>query len=211
MTEKVSSFIKENKQLFTENDINKFFENAYYSLTTSQMEELVKAISQANIEFSGDQIFKEFSDYFMYDKNSKYEGVFQLLSILEEKFRVEIKFSQKVRASDFFNQLYRDDILQPASSNSSPLEWVDTVEIIPWIQVKNGKISNILIFHFQYSIGQGLKSFVDEEVENYEDSEGELFRVLPNIGIGYNSERIKEYITGAKGYILLKVVRQLIS
>lgn len=97
------------------------------------MEELAKAISQANIEFSGDQIFREFSDYFMYNKNSKYEGAIQLLSILEEKFKVEIKFSQKVRASDFFNQLYRDDILQPASNNSSPLEWVDIVEIIPWI------------------------------------------------------------------------------
>ena len=208
MTEKVSSFIKENKQLFTENGINKFFENAYYLLTVSQMEELAKVISQANIEFFGDQIFKEFSDYFMYSKNSKYEWAVQLLSMLEEKFTVEIKFPQKVSASDFFNQLYRDDILQPASSNSTPLEWVDTVEIIPWIQVKNGKINNILIFHFQYSIGQGLKSFVDEEVENYEDSDGELFRVLPNIGIGYNSERIKEYINGAKEYIL-KVVSEL--
>lgn len=210
MTEKISSFIKENKQLFTENGINKFFENAYYSLTTSQMEELAKVISQANIEFSGDQIFKEFSDYFMYSKNSKYEWAVQLLSILEEKFGVEIKFPQKVRASYLFDKLYRDDMLQPASSNSSPLEWVDTVEIIPWIQVKGGKINNILIFHFQYSIGQGLKSFVDEEVENYEDSDGELFRVIPNIGIGYNSERIKEYINGAKEYIL-NVVRQLIS
>lgn len=208
MTEKVSSFIKENKQLFTENGINKFFENAYYSLTTSQMEELVKVISQANIEFSGDQIFREFSEYFMYDKNNKYEWAVQLLYMLEEKFKVEVKFPQKVRASYLFNKLYMDDMLQPASSNSAPLEWVDTVEIIPWIQVKGGKISNIFIFHFQYSIGQGLKSFVDEEVENYEDSDGELFRVIPNVGIGYNSEKIKEYANDAKGYIL-KIVRQV--
>ena len=97
------------------------------------MEELVRIISQANIEFSGNQIFKEFSDHFMYSENNKYEWATQLLSMLEEKFKVEIKFPQKVRASDFFNKLYRDDILQPASSNSSPLEWVDTVEIIPWI------------------------------------------------------------------------------
>ena len=173
------------------------------------MEELAKAISQANIEFSGDQIFREFSDHFMYSKNSKYEWAVQLLSMLEEKFSVEIKFPQKVRALDFFNKLYRDDILQSAGGNSALLEWVDTVEIIPWIQVKNGRINNVLVFHFQYSMGQGLKSFVDEEVENYEDSDGELFRVIPNIGIGYNSERIKEYINSAKGYIL-KVVGQLI-
>ena len=63
------------------------------------MEELAKVISQANIEFSGDQIFREFSDHFMYSKNSKYEWAVQLLSILEEKFGVEIKFPQKVRAS----------------------------------------------------------------------------------------------------------------
>ena len=68
----------------------------------------------------------------MYNKNNN-EWAFQLLGILEEKFKVEIKLPQKVRASDFFNKLYRDGMLQPAGNNSTPLEWVDTVEIIPWI------------------------------------------------------------------------------
>ena len=210
ISENVKNFIKNNQHLFNENSINKFFKEAYYNLGVTEIQELASILNSADIKFTGEQIFKEFSDYKMHSPQNKYNWAVQLLGDLDSTFNIKVEFPP-VDILKFLPLLGKNTSLEPIGNQKNNITKIDTMEILPWVRVKGQEMSNIVMIHFSQKDGQGILSFVDNDVEDYEDANGELFRVLPDIGIGYNSTKIKDYINQVKDYILDNVVKQLIS
>lgn len=196
MTSNVKNFIQKNSHYFNNNDIDKFFKIAADDLKTSEILELETMLIKANIEFTPEQIFKPFSGFKLFNINDEGTWRYQFLDFLEQMFSKKIHFPQPVNVENFLEIVKNRPNLTPHTNVPSTLKQIDRVEIEPCIFIKDGRVQKILVLTFASRNHPGTITFSYDDINNYESNVlgKEIFRVIPHIGVGYNSKEIAQCI-----------------